>query len=492
MTGGRLALALAAVAAGCALGPVAAAPASVSMDVGIADDRLMFNQPSRAPALARRWAAMGIDVVRLHVRWVAVAPAPAARRPPPGFDAGDHFDRRYRWGYVDRAVQAVVQAGLEPMLTITGSGPLWATRSPAGGNVRSYPDPRQFGLFAQAVAARFGAVTTRYIVWNEPNLPAWLQPQSACVGRRCTPVAPHVYRRLLREAQRRIKATDTSSEVLAGALAPSGRDAVARNRPLRPLAFLRAMGCVDRRYRPVRTGACRGFRPPVFDALAHHPHGILRGPHEASPHPDDAALADLRRLERALDRIQDAGGFRISGGGRAPLHLTEFGYQTDPPDPFVGVTLGRQARWLQHSAFLAWRDPRVRSLVQYEYEDEPVARKTATGRSAFSGWQSGLRTSQGRPKPALAAFVNPIWAQRTSGGSRQIVLWGQARPGTRHTVTLERRADGLRPWRRAARLRTDARGVWRVRRIVGVAAEYRFTYAGGASRPLRVPASPPG
>ncbi len=141
----------------------------------------------------------------------------------------------------------------------------------------------------------------------------------------------------------------------------------------------------------------------------------------------------------------------------------------------------------------------MRTLVQYEWEDEPVVRKTASGRSAFAGWQSGLLTTRGKAKPALAAFVSPIWYRRAPG-SRTVELWGQARPGGRHEVLVERRLVGSLRWRRVARVRTDARGAWTLRRVVRVAADHRFSYvtpaaaSGGdpvthTSRPLLVPAS---
>jgi hypothetical protein len=43
--------------------------------------------------------------------------------------------------------------------------------------------------------------------------------------------------------------------------------------------------------------------------------------------------------------------------GSKPIWLTEYGYQTNPPDTFLGVTLKRQATNLSLAAMRAWRCP---------------------------------------------------------------------------------------------------------------------------------------
>ena len=61
---------------------------------------------------------------------------------------------------------------------------------------------------------------------------------------------------------------------------------------------------------------------------------MLRAPDEHDPNPDQAAMADLPRVEQALDKVAARGGIVPVGAARMPLYLTEFGYQTRPPDPF--------------------------------------------------------------------------------------------------------------------------------------------------------------
>jgi hypothetical protein len=263
-----------------------------------------------------------------------------------------------------------------------------------------------------------------------------------------------------------------------GSLAPKGTSGRSRNARLRPLVFLRAMGCVDARYRPVRTGPCRGFEPASAYGFAYHPHGIKAPPTAQADHPDEAQLGDLPRLIAAIDRVTRAGGLRSRHAtGRFPLYLDEHGYETDPPDRGRGVSYARQSTYLQQAAYLAWQNPRVRSLTQYAWRDEPM-------RADGAGWQSGLLRSTGRAKPALKTFPTPFWAVRRS--SRTVRLWGQVRPGGTHTVTIERRsASGT--WRTLARAGTDPRGFFHRDVPARAGGAFRFRVGAQVSSVRTVP-----
>jgi len=451
----------------------AAAPAAhaAGPEVGVADDRLLFEGGADPDRVVAEWRAQGVDIVRMFALWSRIAPA----RRPPGFNGANQHAPGYEWGRLDQAVRRVRAAGLRVMLTVSGPGPVWTSRSPGRHNPRYRPDPAEYADFATAVATRYGADVDRYILWNEPNLPSWLQPQAACARRRCTPVAPHLYRGLVRAAYPAVKAADPGAEVLIGAMSSRGQRLRTRNSTLRPMIFLRALGCVSSGYRKLRTGDCRRFKPARADGFAFHPHGTLTSPDRAYPNADDVNLASLGRLESALDRLQRAGRLRASTR-RFNLFLDEYGYQTRPPDRTAGVSLTTQDRWLQKAAYRAWRDPRVRVLTQYQWYDEPLRRAG----SPFAGWQSGLRFVSGRPKPALAHFDTPM--QVDGPRSR---LWGQARPGDAQTVTVERRAKGARRYVAIARVRTDARGYWTIKRRLTPGARYRFRTAAATSASFR-------
>ena len=452
---------LLAVLAGASAAPPAARAAQ-DAEVGMEDERIMLSEPDKAPAAVAAWREMGVDVVRLHARWFEIAPAQKQRRRPRRFRAGDANDRRYRWAALDNAVALVHGSGMRVLLTITGPGPLWSTRHPRLGKPRHDPLPREYARFARAVATRYRAQVDRYTLWNEPNQAGWLQPQSRCRGpaghKRCVLAAPHVYRSLVRAAYPAIKHADPGAQVLAGELAPVGLKRRTGGSPIAPLAFLRAMACMDRRYRPVRTGACRRFRPVTLDALAYHPHGVRNGPERHNPDPDSAQIADLPRLERALDRLTATGRLRTPGRGLLDLYLSEFSYQTAPPDRAVGISLRRQAVYQQQAAYLAWRDHRVRGLTQYQWQDELV-RDKGPGTKRFAGWQGGLGFYDGRPKPARAAFEAPFVVDvANDGGSAR--LWGQIRPGSGYTVTVLSSDRATGPLSPLVTLSTSPAGTW--------------------------------
>jgi hypothetical protein len=169
------------------------------------------------------------------------------------------------------------------------------------------------------------------------------------------------------------------------------------------------------------------------------------------------------------------------------VQITELGWETDPPDPRHGVSPALQALHLQQAAHLAWRDPRVRTLLQYEWRDEPLARGNPDA-PPYSAWQSGLRFADDRPKPALAAFPQPFWVEPGPPADGRARFWGQVRPGGAHVVSLQGRSGPGRPWTRLARVPTDERGFWTLRRPVARLAQYRFAWTPPAGPRARVAA----
>jgi hypothetical protein len=437
----------------------AALPAAASAGplVGMADDRVLLGGGPAADAAVAAWAADGVDVVRIFVQWDEASPSPAARRRPVG---------AYDFARVDAAVDRVRGAGMEPLLTLTGPGPVWGMQDPSRGSRRYRPSPARYAAFARDAAAHFAGRVHRYILWNEPNLPFWLQPQSRCTRAGCTPVAPHLYRDLVNAAAPAIRSVDSSAQLFVGALAPRGDSGRGSESALHPLAFLRALGCVNSRYHRIHTGSCRHFRALKATALAYHPHSVTYSPTRAFPSADDANLASLGRLEHVVDRLRHANRLRIGSS----LWLDEYGYQTNPPDKYLGVSPSRQDAWLQEGAYRAWRDPRVKLLTQYVWTDEPATRRTG-----YSGWQSGLRYSGGRAKPALAHFPVPFFLDAGRG-----LLWGQVRPGGAHPVLVQRRRHGG-SWATVARATTDSRGYWTRRMHLARGSSYRFVTADGAA-----------
>jgi hypothetical protein len=401
-----------------------------------------------------------LQLVRIESLWSWIGgPSPSAP-----------FD----WAQLDHAVDRVVAAGMKPLLTITGPGPLWSSRQAERGDPRWDPDPDLFADFAGAVAARYGDRVDRYVIWNEPNLGSWLHPQAACFGKVCTPVSPHLYRGLVRAAYPAIHDADPGAQVLIGAMSSRGTTLRRENSTLRPLAFLRAFGCVDTRLHKTRKGRCKGFRPAKGDGFAFHPHGVLTAPDKAFANRDDVSLASLGRLERTLDTIQRRRGLK-SSTRRFGIYIDEYGYQTNPPDRVSGISARRQNSWLQRAAYQAWRDRRVKLFTQYLWRDEPLEHD-----GSYTGWQSGLRYASGRAKPSLKTFPTPFVLD-----ARRQRLWGQVRRRDTRTVKVERRLAGSSKWRVVATRRTDSRGYWSWTTRLLRGASYRYVAANATSATLK-------
>jgi hypothetical protein len=465
-------LALLAAALGCGL--PGSALASRDAEVSIMDDQLLLGgSPQLVADSMAGFRAMGIDRVRVSAFWATHAPNASGRRKPAGFAASNHADPRYNWSLLDRVVGAAAANGLQLMISITTPAPVWATERPGRRSQLWKPKAGEFADFAQAVASRYGAFTGQYGVMNEPNQGGWLQPQSE----RGRLSSPHTYRQMAVAAYPRIKAADADSNVLMFELAPSGRDARGTTRPVRPLEFLRAAGCRDDRFRRIRTGSCRRFRPIPADAVGHHPYAFFSRPDERSRERDDATLGDGLRLARTLDRLVRAGAIRPSGGRKLDVYYTEYGFQTDPPDPFAGIPLARQDSYLQRAAYVAWRTPRVKAINQFRLTDGKINRRT--GYQGFNEFQSGLMFDDFRPKPAFRSFPHPFVSL---GGGR---LWGQARPGAAHSIEVDYRSGSAGAFATVARTRSDGRGYFTVSGQ-SRSGEYRFRYEGGTSEVLTV------
>jgi hypothetical protein len=447
-----------------ALIPAAAAHAAHNAEVSIMDDQLLLGH-SRGyiDQQMRVFQRLGVDRVRVSAFWNGAAPAAGSKTKPSSFNGANPADPRYRWGALDRVVASAAAHRLKVMLSISTPAPMWATTGSRRNNLWE-PSAAEFAAFASAVAQRYGSDVDQYGVSNEPNQGGWLQPQSDRHGL----IAPHVYRAMVRAAYPRIKAADATSTVLIGNLAPTGGSKRGRRKPTRPLAFLRAMACVNSHWRPTRRGRCRNFKPIPADAVGHHPYQFFLPPSHPSRNRNDAGIGDSRRLLRALDRLVRAGRIVPSHGRRLNVFYTEFGYQTFPPDPFAGISLRRQSRWLQEAAYIVWRTPRIRAINQFRLTDGKVHGK---GVAAFREFQSGLLFSNRRKKPAYRTFPNPFVISRHRA-------WGQVRPGGQHTVTLQKRGLHGGRFHRVRRIRTDSRGYFSVR-IGARRGQWRYVYTDG-------------
>ncbi len=371
-------------------------------------------------------AALGADGIRAVVRWRDIAPAtrPAGFKPadPAAYPAG-------RWEPLDDLVRGAAARGLFVLLSPSTPIPTWASQcgGPASRRRVCRPDPAQYGAFVRALGRRYTGRyaglprVSRWSLGNEPNQPAWLQPQLARRRGITFPRSAVVYRALARAGIGALRRTGhRSDQLLLGETSPIGQTTGARaRRPTSPGAFVRTLLCIDRRGRALHGKAaavrrCGRFPRLRVSGFAHHPYaqgGSKRPTFRGKP-ATEITLASRARLVRLLD----AGARRGRIPRRLPLHFTEHGYQTDPPDATLGISLARQAAYINQSDWIAYRDRRVQGVAQYKLADDPIV----------SGFQSGLRFSDGRLKPSYAAYQLPLWV--SAKGATRLRVYGQVRP----------------------------------------------------------------
>jgi hypothetical protein len=480
----RLGLVLTAVAL------LAAAPAHASstQESLFQDDDLLVHQaPAEVDAAMAELAGLGVDRVRLPALWADLAPAERLARPA---DPAAYPPQRL--APLDHAIASAHAHGLAVLLNPRGGVPPWARgkHPPAKLRLRDAfkPRPRAFGAFVRMLGTRYSGTyeglprVDAWSIWNEPNWHGLLQPQS----RHGVPVAPAIYRRLYRAATAALAATGHGDDTtLIGETAPLGTEALGRLKPLLAALFYRQLFCLNDRLKPLRGRAarqadCGSFaRGPLHaTGVAHHPYPVLAPPEFHSIGPDEIRLADSRRLKRILNAARRYG--RIDRP--LPIWHTEFGYQTNPPDPIRGVSLRRQAAWNVRAEYLAYRDPRVVGFTQFLLVDsEPQRQYPVSDSRYWATYQTGLRFADGRPKPAYAAYRLPfLRLSRTR-------FWGQVRPAATDAqpeIVIEHRRRAGRPWRAVSTRRvTNPRGFFVARLARAGAGQYRFSFDGLASRP---------
>jgi hypothetical protein len=476
-----LALAAAGIAAaelagqGTSGGPVLSSAGGRGIESIFQDDQLLLYQPptpaggAEVQRTLETLKGLGVDRVRLTVVWYYLAPQAESTAPPAGFHAADPAAYpAAAWAPYDRVVRLAQADGIGVLFTVTAPGPLWANApgAPDSKTASHYqPSAAAFGEFVEALGRRYSGAfvpaggsggplprVSDWSVWNEPNQPGWLAPQWSSTGKAAQPVSPRLYRGLADAAYEGLLRSGhgpVHDTILIGELAPEGSATAGPAQPMKPMPFLRALYCVDTSYRPLQGpaaaalgcpggGSAAAFaaeHPGLFriTGFAHHPYSLLTAPDVPLADPDIVPLSELGRLEHGLDRIFSAYGV----SRRLPLYLTEYGYITNPPNACRGVPPATQSLYLDEAEYMAWRDPRVRALGQFELQDQSHPPGSCRNWITF---QSGLEYLGGAPKPSLAAYRLPVYLPQTSvssGGS--LAVWGMLRaaPAMTRSQTAE-------------------------------------------------------
>jgi hypothetical protein len=364
--------------------------------VGINDeaDTLYGNPVTGFQALK----ALKAQVLRVNLYWGGT-PWAVSRGARPT-DPTDPSDPAYDWALYDRLVRYAVTYRIQVMFSIVDT-PSWAN----GGAGRNHAptDFNDLHAFAFAAAQRYSGyfvppawqqqpslapptsplpAVTLWTAWNEPNNPVYLSPQYVKSGGKWVIESAVNYAKICNAIYSAIHSDVIAvnhpvpgEQVACGVTAPKGNDAPGTSRAsVDPISFLVAAHAAGMK---------------SFDEYAHHPY--YAAPKESPTFvPTGKAkrriqLGNINTLIAKLTQLY----------GPKHLWITEYGYQTNPPDKNFGVSLATQAKWLTQAYSIARKNPRIDMMLWFLIKDD----------SNLGGWQSGLETVRGKKKPAWNAFL---------------------------------------------------------------------------------------
>jgi hypothetical protein len=483
-------LALLALVGGSSV-PIAAA--SPGQDAIFQDDGQLHANPLGTLQTLR---SLGVSRVRVGIYWGRIAPDGTSAQRPRNFNAADPAAYRGQWAPYDEIVKDAKAEGISVYFLLTGPAPIWATGAgaPRGGPYGQWkPSARQFGAFVSAAAKRYSGSyhglprVSFWSIWNEPNYGVDLAPQAT--NHDTVEVGASAYRGLVDAAWSALQQGGHGRDtILIGETAPHGLNHPIGNfSGVKPLRFLRALYCVDAGYLPLRgpAAAARGCpttaagsarfgsaHPGLFAASGFAGHLYAQGiaPNRSlADDPDYADLASVSRLERTLDRLQAVYGSR----NRLPIWNTEYGYWTNPPAKVAKISPTTAAYYINWAEYLSWRQPRVRSYMQYLLVDPPL-----------DNFASGLEFKTGAPKqPVYDAYRMPLFLPSTSGrAGHPLEVWGCVRPaqfaapGQQALIQFQNGSDGS--WHTLRTLTiTNLRGYFDLRQAFAGSGSVRLAWA---------------
>ena len=371
-----------------------AAPKSSHLLIGINDEaNTLYGDPASAFATLK---SLKTQVLRVNLYWGGTKWAVAnSTRPTDPTDPGDHA---YNWALYDRLVKYAQTNNIQVVFSIVFT-PGWAN----GGKARTVVPTNFKDLenFAYAAAERYSGLwippawqqnaslgignfalpkVSMWTAWNEPNSPVYLTPQYKKVGRTYRVESAFNYAKICNAIMAGVHSPYlgplSGEQVACGVTDPKGNNnPKASRQSVDPLTFF---------------NQAHRFGMKDFDVYAHHPYANI-GSEAPSYVPkgkekNQIQLGNISKLLSAISKYY----------GPKHLWITEYGYQTNPPDKSVfGIPWKTQATYMSQAVAIVRKNPRIDLFLWFQVRDEP----------SLGGWQSGLATVTGKKKPAWAAFV---------------------------------------------------------------------------------------
>jgi len=362
--------------------------------VGINDEAFsLYGDPNFAFATLK---SLNTQVLRVNLYWGGTKGAVARSRPA---DPNDPGGPALDWTIYDRLVRYATQYNIKVVFSILFT-PGWAN----GNQARTVAPTNYKDLenFAYTAAERYSGLwtpppwqqdpsnpTTKlplpkvsfWTAWNEPNNPIWLTPQYKRVGKTWRVESAFNYAKICNAVMAGVHSPFLGplpdEHVACGVTGPKGNDAPGTSRAsVDPLTFLTA---------------AHKYGMKDFDVYAHHPYPDIG----AAESPTYVPKGNFKRRVQ-LGNINTLLKLVTQYYGPKHLWITEYGYQTNPPDKAFGVTYAQQAQYLTQSYAIARKNPRIDMMLWFLVRDEP---------NVAAGWQSGLSTAIGKHKPAWNAFL---------------------------------------------------------------------------------------
>jgi hypothetical protein len=435
----------------------ACAPARAATFTRAFTDDIWFRTGSQEPLWLQRTTATGAKMVLLEVDWLSVEP----NAPPAGVDPTNPAGPQYDFSYLDARVKEFAGSGLSVAFLVTDAPP-WAEAPGGPANFEAdgswQPNATAYGQLAKALATRYsgsypdpmnpGAALPRvryFQAWGEANFSIHLAPQWARSGNSWVPVGPSIYRNMLNAFYAGIKSVHSDNVVITTGFGPygdppgpcSGSQGVGAGCRMHPALFARTLMCLTGQ--ALRTTSCPN--PPRFDALAMDPYQVS-SPTTPAFNIDDVTSPDLGKLTRILNKAGRSG--RALPQGHKQLWVTEFSYDSNPPNPGA-VSLTTQARWLEQALYLFWKQG-VSTAVWYLVADQVPTYDP-------NHYYSGVYFNNGARKPSFEAYRFPflVWPS-----GRSATVWGIAPRGG--TLVVQRQQG--RSWKALFRIRVSAGGVF--------------------------------
>jgi hypothetical protein len=263
----------------------------------------------------------------------------------------------------------------------------------------------QYCRFVRSALVRYPQIRD-VVIWNEVNKSMFFRPQYTNSGR---PASPALYERLLATCYDVLHGLRGRGVNVITSLSPRGNDNphATSNVSLSPVSFIRELG---RTYRASRR------RRPIFDTWGQNVYPSAPSEPVGKAHPGGTiSEGDYGKLIATLGRAFRGTAQPLpSAAGKVKIWYLETGFQTsiDPGKQalYSGaenvrtlLTPSAQARQLSAAIKLAYCQPAVGALFNFELADDP----------ALSGWQSGLLWPDWTPKPSSASVAAVAKAANT-------------------------------------------------------------------------------